>query len=1194
MAESARISGSIQQPLLENSETVEIPMQKPETLPIEEVFSLLKTDIKPSCQTMQISLFINALTVSDDEKTLVGGSTTGEVIIWDLKDKNKPPLRCNMGQTSVNTVICSKSNIIYAGNEGGKLLCWDFSNNYSKEFRDPRFGITALGLLNNKNLISVSKNGLLEVWDSKFNLIHSDDSHTDEINCLKISKNEKQIYTGNSDFTIGIWNEEFDEVQQLPDNHKSAVVVLELFDDILVSGDYSGRLIVWNLEDFDVIYQVELEHAIRSIVKSPDNRYLFTVIEDTEKIQIKIWNMSNLTEDKPFAIKTAHVGSINCMHCMGSSGRLVTSGQEKTIKIWDFDQHSTETQILEVEAIECMLVTADQVVYSKNAEVHFLNLQGLQQKSLRLKPNIRNMALDSQSAYLAHDSTENLVYVWHLVLNTQPYAQLPHPSPVTCMIFAKNQRLITGSADKTIRIWNLIMKKLHYIYLDTQSITDIKCLDDYLYAANAEGVITLWETTGNRSTIKKFEYKSKVLSIDISENHVLVAGGELGILKIWRWKDAKLAKVEEDSEKTRNEIKPKELPGHKKPVFKVIVNKGKIFSASFDRTIKIWSIDLRMLYYSIDLSCNITGFWASESTEIFYFMNPCGIFQVKNPLRSSEISVYPQKYSWVFLQYLKKLSLNKIKSFDEYWKDYAIFPHIVNVLFILIKANQPELLKKAIASGAKFLQEQNGESPLSAALSWKNNICADVILKSLSKMKLHKEHGILESIENCMNKVINSNLSQLPKLFESLFPVTTNNLSLYAKLRHKPPMILESGSKNIHDERFIDESGNKTEQIEFRRSICRFDFVMGSQESLQLLRAISHSNNADFFRTSLLKSILKYKWSKVYYLLLGEFIVYGVMLLLVSLLTIHAYDTAVAVVLFVLNIGMLAKECVQVVESIRKYVRDFWNFLDLARITCTFVYLGFCWSGEESIALSQILTILYWIRAVTYFRIFDKTRYLIRMIIETFVDIVPFLLIFFTATLTFALLFFIATKSESFSETFVMAYQLNFNDFSGFLTDGYAEGLSSIFWCVFFISSIMNPIILLNLLIAIMSDTYDRVQEDQVVADCKEMAGLIIQAEGMLFWRRKLVNQAYLQRCDYTRNLLNDSAEWMGKIRAIKKSITRLQVKSRNNDKKLDKMQSRVLFKIKEIKGINEQIAKRITEMEGTSSDNKSSSSFII
>ena len=40
-----------------------------------------------------------------------------------------------------------------------------------------------------------------------------------------------------------------------------------------------------------------------------------------------------------------------------------------------------------------------------------------------------------------------------------------------------------------------------------------------------------------------------------------------------------------------------------------------------------------------------------------------------------------------------------------------------------------------------------------------------------------------------------------------------------------------------------------------------------------------------------------------------------------------------------------------------------------------------------------------------------------------------------------------------------------------------------------------------------------------------------------------------------------------------------MQVKARNTDKKLERMQSKIMFKIREMRGINEQISKKITDM---------------
>jgi hypothetical protein len=51
------------------------------------------------------------------------------------------------------------------------------------------------------------------------------------------------------------------------------------------------------------------------------------------------------------------------------------------------------------------------------------------------------------------------------------------------------------------------------------------------------------------------------------------------------------------------------------------------------------------------------------------------------------------------------------------------------------------------------------------------------------------------------------------------------------------------------------------------------------------------------------------------------------------------------------------------------------------------------------------------------------------------------------------------------------------------------------------------PLIMLNLLIAIMSDTYERVTTGMIEAEYKELNSLILEQENLMFWIKKDSNQ---------------------------------------------------------------------------------------
>jgi len=52
----------------------------------------------------------------------------------------------------------------------------------------------------------------------------------------------------------------------------------------------------------------------------------------------------------------------------------------------------------------------------------------------------------------------------------------------------------------------------------------------------------------------------------------------------------------------------------------------------------------------------------------------------------------------------------------------------------------------------------------------------------------------------------------------------------------------------------------------------------------------------------------------------------------------------------------------------------------------------------------------------------------------------------------------------------------------------------------FMIFSLFIPLILMNMLIAIMSDCYERVQSNAVAADFKALAGMLLEQEELAYW----------------------------------------------------------------------------------------------
>ena len=149
--------------------------------------------------------------------------------------------------------------------------------------------------------------------------------------------------------------------------------------------------------------------------------------------------------------------------------------------------------------------------------------------------------------------------------------------------------------------------------------------------------------------------------------------------------------------------------------------------------------------------------------------------------------------------------------------------------------------------------------------------------------------------------------------------------------------------------------------------------------------------------------------------------------------------------------------------------------------------------------MTAIDIFLYMFRAVTYLRVFDKTRYLISMILQVFTDIIPFLII----TIFWVLMFTFITlalhrmdeeqtqKRSFFFPVFVVTYLRGLGELS-------VDDYDTYDFIVFFLSTIVVTMAIFNLLIAIIGNTYEEVKNNREYFDLKEKLEIISDFDNFL------------------------------------------------------------------------------------------------
>lgn len=148
------------------------------------------------------------------------------------------------------------------------------------------------------------------------------------------------------------------------------------------------------------------------------------------------------------------------------------------------------------------------------------------------------------------------------------------------------------------------------------------------------------------------------------------------------------------------------------------------------------------------------------------------------------------------------------------------------------------------------------------------------------------------------------------------------------------------------------------------------------------------------------------------------------------------------------------------------------------------------------LCVHSIATFFMWFKLLYFLRIFKNTSYLIRMIIEVIYDMKAFMLVWLISILAFSDSFLglsLANPPDTkfimgFIDSFTFTYRLILGDWD---TKDFGNVALPLVWILFLLCTIFNLIVMLNLLIAIISETFSRVNGNAISTGYKEMASLI-------------------------------------------------------------------------------------------------------
>jgi len=251
-------------------------------------------------------------------------------------------------------------------------------------------------------------------------------------------------------------------------------------------------------------------------------------------------------------------------------------------------------------------------------------------------------------------------------------------------------------------------------------------------------------------------------------------------------------------------------------------------------------------------------------------------------------------------------------------------------------------------------------------------------------------------------------------------------------------------------------------------------------------------------RTAFVKTLLDMKWRQAQPVFIGFTCCYAFLLINFVCTIFRYWRVDVLCSWFIaLNALFILTEVAQCSGSFGTYLREVWNWVDLCRGLISTVWAALALSDYDNEYLTLVVVILCFLRGFTYFRCTQVTRVYVFLTLQVIAEMYTFLLIVAFSVFSFGLMSSVLSNDHQVTKSWTIAFPLLMGNFDD-------SQFKPVEWLVFMSACVINVVILLNLLIAILSDAYESAQMTMRENNYYQILEVCVELETMCFWRRAL------------------------------------------------------------------------------------------
>ena len=1001
---------------------------------------------------------------------------------------------------------------------------------------------------------------------------------------IEFTKDARKIFIVYKEF-IELWDIFKGKIEKcilFPENTKITSVKMCLHYEYLVCVDNESKITIWSSEvENQGINENDLtESQMKYIEKNFGDDISNLKVDTVPKFLNSLPNIKSEKETPDYYLQ------------IDEKNRLIYSHKIKSKEVHGWDSIFTDIDKINhgFEKVSHLLYSEPNIIVISGHHAHFLNETGEKLKCLHLKQELK-VSEDSQnspnSIYAAclDMKDKNKLYLSGngaiILVNLENFKVEKRINikeiPIIQALASNGEVLACAGSHYEVLIFDSefsVMEKISPKANNTiddgkkdqnkektkQDVDLLSFIKNYLVVGKKNGEIFVYSKTPENLPSKytlafeKHDHISSIKSICILANHkTIITIGKDRKCNFYSYQKQEMAK-----------LRTQEIDSIVDSCI-VSEDENNCVIGTVDGLVTVYNLPGFERVYEYHFKDVNQGKLVYSPTSYYLFIsNSSGVYKMLSPLSTGHYFIISES---VDIPNLNEFigSHGRTKLFDQ---NLIIAPDMINILHFHAYYNSNEDLVEAIKSNVMYLNSSLGY-PIHLAINCHNYDACEAILAELIKM-IKVRPSIFMHIEEDLIDLNQAGLVALTEFYscvlieqpeEPINDICSSSLSL--------PIVKYNFSNILKKSDFYNQNQNslqsqqnplENQKVNFQVSAIRIYFELGSTKSIQFLESLKNCSNDEIFRTKFIKTILLDKWDQIMWVIIIYQIVFSIYLILFSFYLI-ARDPTSLLLCSIFNVILTLYDFYQLVANLLRNNKDIMNLVDVLRATFFFLYIFYVYSSLEYKSEKQVtdafkletngilwmlmvITILSWVRGLTIFLLHHDTRYMISLLLKVLIDVIPFASIVLYSVVSFAFiklsLFGDAIEFNSL-ENLSKLMHLVFLSYFDALGNFNPDSENFIEQILIIVNTIFNVIIMMNLLISILSSSYDSVNSKAEVEDLKQLIGMILEAEYLMVCNRELENMKFLQLCEKRQEKESSKKDSITELSLIRQEIANLK-----------------------------------------------------